>query len=246
MGLHICYELSLPVETPESKVREAMAALRERASTLPFAEVSALVRLSREDLEQPSPLRGLSYVELEDVVDVGARSVSKQLFAELQGGDIDDEAFYRLELTRDAGVVAIGFAVAPGKGSEPASFALLRLDGDGGSSRWWWHCCCKTQYASVVSDEHLIKCHRAVIDLLDAATDCGLECVVRDEAGFYQSRDEATLLANVHEMNRIVARFAGAFTNAFADAGGDTRQVQGEIFRHPDFERLETKDKRST
>ena len=41
-------------------------------------------------------------------------------------------------------------------------------------------------------------------------------------------------------MNRIVARFAGAFSDAYTKAGGDSREVQGEIFRHPDFERFAT------
>ena len=242
MGLHVCYELSLPVGTPETKVREVLTALREHALTLPFAEVSGLVRFSRRDLEQPSPMRGLSYVELQNVVDITARSVSKELFCESRGIDIDDEAYYRAELTDDVEVVVVGFAVAPGDRSEPASFAVLRLEGGGVPSRWWWHCCCKTQYASVVSNEHLLKCHRAVVALLDAAKRIGLEATVRDETGFYESRDEAQLVANVAEMNRLVARVAGRFSDAFAEAGGDSRQVQGQIFRHPDFERLETKE----
>ena len=65
---------------------------------------------------------------------------------------------------------------------------------------------------------------------------------VRDEAGYFESRDTTELLQRVAEMNRIVARFAGAFSDAFAEAGGDTKQVQGAIFEHPDFERLETRD----
>jgi hypothetical protein len=67
-----------------------------------------------------------------------------------------------------------------------------------------------------------------------------LECDVRDEAGYYESPDTTQLLQRVSEMNRIVARFAGAFSDAFEKAGGAPRQVQGAIFEHPDFERLET------
>jgi len=40
-------------------------------------------------------------------------------------------------------------------------------------------------------------------------------------------------------MNRLIAQFAGQFSDAYVEAGGDSRQVQGEIFQHPDFERLE-------
>ena len=145
----------------------------------------------------------------------------------------------RVDVPAGLPTTAIGFAVAPGSGSEPAAFGLARLDGDT-PSRWSWWCCCKTQYASSLGDEHLIKCHTAVISLLDAAKQIGFECDVRDETGYFDSRDTNELLSRVADMNRIVARFAGAFSDAFTKAGGDARQVQGEIFRHPDFERLET------
>jgi hypothetical protein len=42
-------------------------------------------------------------------------------------------------------------------------------------------------------------------------------------------------------MNRLIAAFAGRLSDAYAASGGDSRQVEGEIFHHPDFERLETR-----
>lgn len=130
----------------------------------------------------------------------------------------------------------------PGPGSEPAAFALVKLAVDRNAGRWFWHTCCKTQYASVEGTENLLRCHCSLVALLDAATRVGIECVVRDEAGYWDSRSETELIARVEEMNRIIARFAGAFADKFVEAGGEARQVEGEIFHHPDFERLETPD----
>ena len=62
---------------------------------------------------------------------------------------------------------------------------------------------------------------------------------VRDETGFWESRDAQQLFDSVAGMNRLIARFAGRFSDAVRDAGGDSREVQGAIFEHPDFERLE-------
>ena len=92
----------------------------------------------------------------------------------------------------------------------------------------------------VASLTKVIATTPAVIKLLDATERIGITCVVHDETGYYESRDEAQLLKSVDEMNRLIARFAGQFSDAYEKARGDSRQVQGEIFRHPDFERLET------
>lgn len=136
-------------------------------------------------------------------------------------------------------MVAIGFAVAPGRGSEPAAFGLATVRPPG-TAGWSWHWCCKTQYASLHGDEHLVRCHTALVAVLDAARELGLEVAVRDETGYWESRSSRELLARVAERNRIVARFAGAFVDHSRDAGVDSRRVQGPIFEHPDFERFES------
>jgi len=236
VGLSICFDLSLPAGTPDAEAFAMLERLREAAGTLPLAATSSLVRLGSNELAGPSPMRGLAFERLEDVVFVSGRVSLEQLFRERLG--LAEDA--RADVPVDLPSTVIGFAVAPGRGSEPAAFGLANLVWQGTPSRWLWWCCCKTQYASALGDDHLVKCHTSVIALLDAAKRIGFECDVRDEAGYFESRDSAALLKRVAEMNRIVARFAGAFSDAFAKAGGDSRQVQGEIFRHPDFERLET------
>lgn len=249
MGLHLCYDLSLPAEATEAEAHAAMEQLRAGALELPFDEVSALVERDEQALAAPSPLRGLRFDRIEDVVDVSARLVRDALYGEMlrdlaQDGSMGEGGQGRVgawvATPNNVPVTAIGFAIDPGRGSEPASFGLVRLNASSGRTRWWWHWCCKTQYASVVSNAHLVRCHTGLVAVLDAAAALGFGMEVRDEAGYWPMRDEAQLIANVAEMNRMVAGFAGAFTDAVRDAGGDSRTVGGAIFSHPDYERLET------
>jgi hypothetical protein len=237
MGLHLCYELSLPAGVPDVDVGRLVSELRERTLALPFDHVSESVRLTEQALAGPSPLRGLVYTRLEDVVHVSAALVREHLWRRRIGVSAEDE-YTRVHVPPGVPTVARGFAIAPGRGCEPASFAVAQLSDDE-PSPWWWHWCCKTQYASVLGDEHLIRCHGSLVQLLDAAVVLGFDVVVRDETGYWKSRDPRQLVDAVAEMNRVVARLAGTFADAMRDAGGDSRQVRGAIFEHPDFERLE-------
>ena len=249
MGLHLCYELSLPADCPEENVIARFDALRGRALTLPFKDVSAIVRLDERAVAERRPLRGLAYESLEHVVQLSARYHRDTVYREWLGLDEDDEYEVIDEHTRryrpvhapaEVPVSVVGFAVAPGERSEPAMFALTRLCGPTIVTRWWGHCCCKTQYASALGNEHLLRCHGSLVTLLDTARMIGFGVEVRDETGYWESRDSQVLIESVTEMNRIVAGFAGAFNDAVRDAGGDSAQIGGAIFEHPDFERLET------
>jgi len=244
MGLTIHYDLSLPAETPESEVFERLTKLRSEALALPFEGVSELVRFVEADLDGPSPIRGLAVDRLEDVVNVHGRFVRDELYRRSVGiayEDVEEGGYFTIEAPQGLPVVVLGFAVAPGTGSEPAAFALAKLVGDHGPSLWLWSCFCKTQYASAKSDQHFLTCHTSLISLLDTARRIGFETDVRDEGGYFEHRDETKLLEYLDGMNRLIALFAGRLSNAYTAAGGDSREVQGEIFHHPDFERLETR-----
>ena len=132
---------------------------------------------------------------------------------------------------------ALGFVVRPGEGCEPALFGMLRrADAIGANAEWFWRCFCKTQYASIVSDEHLIKCHTGLVRVLDHAITLGIDVSVDDETHYWETRDTSRLVDEVRKMNQIVARFAGRLSDAL---GGEGRDVQASIFEHPRFERLE-------
>jgi len=241
MGLHLCYDLALPPGATDSDAATLVSSLRERAVALPFDHVSNVVRLTQDVLAGSWPVRGLAYARLEDVAHLGAVFAREEMYRRRLGFP-NDEEYTLVDVPPDVPTAAHAFAVAPGRGCEPASFGVARLTDGDAPAPWGWHCCCKTQYASALGDDHLLRCHGSLVAILDAAGALGFEVTVRDETGYWGSRDPRQLTAAVAEMNRLVARFAGAVTDAVRDAGGDSRGVRGAIFDHPDFERLETEE----
>ena len=237
MGLTIYYDVRAPASDAESTIVERIGVLRARAMRLPLIGVSSLVQFTELDLTGPWPMQGLAFPRLEDAVNVAARFGREDIYRRQTG--ITDDDRWRVDVPATFPVFAVGFAVVPGPGSEPAAFGLATMRPPGATG-WSWHSFCKTQYASNHGEENFLRCHQSVVAVLDAARELGFEVEVHDEGGFWESRDTGELLKRVGEMNRLVARIAGAFVDQARDAGIDSRQVQGEIFEHPDFERLET------
>lgn len=249
MGLTLSYETSLPADCSEADVLDRLTALRARALALPFEAVSDIVRFDERSLTDVPLLRGLAFESLAHVVQLNAAFHRDTLYRDWLGLGEEDEyevvdahtrRYRPIEAPHHVETSVIGFAIAPGRGSEPASFALTRLSGPEITTRWSCECFCKTQYASMLGDEHLLRCHGSLVALLDAAVELGFEVEVHDEAGYWESRDAQQLIESVAAMNRIVAGFAGALTDAVREAGADSRRISGAIFEHPDFERLET------
>ena len=177
MGLHLCYELGLPADRSAADVLDRLAVLRERALVLPFDEVSDIVRFDERTLADVPPLRGLAFESLAHVVQLTAGFHRDSLYRDWLGLSEEDEyevvdehtrRYRPIEAPADAPTSVIGFAVVPGQGSEPAAFALTRLNGPEITTRWWGQCFCKTQYASMLGDEHLMRCHGSLVALLDA------------------------------------------------------------------------------
>ena len=243
MGLHLCYELALPADVREAEAAGLVARLHAYARTLPVADVSRVIRLAGRPLADRPRLRGLCYNALEDVAHLSATWAREELYRRAIGIDDEDTtAYWNVRVPPDVPAVALGFAVAPGAGSEPASFGVARLTApaEHRALGWWWHRCTKTQYASLHGDAHLLRVHGSLVDVLVEAERIGFATTIRDEFGYWPERDPAILFAAAREMNAVVAKIAGAFTDAVRDAGGDSRAVDGAIFAHPDFERLET------
>lgn len=86
-----------------------------------------------------------------------------------------------------------------------------------------------------VGKDHLVFCHTSLVALLDYASELGIDVVVRDETHYWETRSTEALVEEVRAMNRIIASFAGALS----DAMGDEHHLQAPIFDHPEFERLE-------
>lgn len=215
MGLFLNFELRLPASASDDSAVETLLALRAYALTLPFADVSPF-------LSETASVSSGTQAQLE----------SLRFWASIVAEPFDDDEppLYGDEAS------AQGFYVNPGKGCETAFIGLLRRsDASGKHGEWYWRSFCKTQYASVVSDAHLITCHTSLVRLIDFAVERGIDVVVYDETHYWDTRDESRLLREVHAMNRIVANFAGKLS----DAMGDQHSIQASIFSHPRFEHLE-------
>jgi hypothetical protein len=230
MGLHICYELRLPRNTPDEDAIRRLERLRAYVATLSVDTVSQLTQLSGAEL-----MRGDEYFDRWSIpwlVHITARGVWEER---------DGTAGAINEVDR---LAAAAFLMHPGRGSEAALFGLVRpslcdptVDAERAdqASNWFWHYCCKTQYASIVSDDHLVQCHLAVVATLEEAQRLGFGVTVQDETQYWETRSTDRLVSEVRNMNRLVARFAGAFHDAAPEV-----HAEGAIFEHPDFERLET------
>jgi hypothetical protein len=212
MGLHLNYELRLPVSATE-EVETVLVGLRDFALALPFKSVTEIYR--------PEPGRFDS-----------RRGGLRFLASVIAKVSVDDNP----PLIADIDLVR-GFSVIPGSGCESAAFAFMpRADQSGKHRDWFWYSSCKTQYASVISDAHLVACHGGLVKLLDHAIEIGVSVVVRDETRYWETRDEQRLISEVHNMNRIVAALAGNLSDHEGVANG---RVHAPIFRHPRFEHLE-------
>lgn len=219
MGLTLNYELRLPAITSRESASAKLRELHAIAATLPFAELSPLVFADGENSSSDSTW-------------LNALRFRASLIATPFGDDVP-------ALTGDPNT-AMGFIVNPGEGCETACFGLLRRsDATGAHAEWFWYGFCKTQYASTVSEAHFVACHTSLVHLLDGAVACGIDVVVRDEAQYWETRDDAQLAANVQNMNSIVAAFAGRLSDLLGNEPDDALNVRAPIFDHPRFERLE-------
>ena len=197
MGLHLNYELRLPASATVEAVENVLVRLRDFALALPFKSVTEIYR--------PEPGRCDSRR--------GGLRLLASVIAKVLIADID--------LVR-------GFSIIPGNGCESAAFAFMpRADQRGKHTDWFWYSSCKTQYASVISDAHLVACHGGLVKVLDHAIALGVNVVVRDETRYWDTRDEQRLITEVHNMNRIVAALAGKVSDHAGVANG---RVQAPIF----------------
>jgi hypothetical protein len=231
MGLSLCYELSLAGKTSALDVLGIVTKLHAHAATLGFEKLTPIVRVAPGE-HVPPP--ALAFPVLTDFFELNASYISEP----------HDEDWYPVAPRDSQWSTAIGFAVHPGAHCEGATFGFAapspvespewppnaRVYTD-----WHWHCCCKTQYASTISDAHLLRCHLSLVGLLEEAARLGITIEVRDETGYWETRDTQELLKQVHDMNCIVARFAGSLHDAISPA----MKVEGAIFEHPEFEHLE-------
>lgn len=245
MGLTIHWTLRSTTRSPK-KARELVAWLRGRALDLPFENVGDIVELTGDEcdfdaLDQDDPNRWL-LIQAGQYVD---RSV--------RGGDTHS---YNVAPTH-----VIAFETRPGPGCEPANFGLCRYPaileieekeryvyGQGfvtprrrirtRLTGWHWSSFCKTQYASnpdCGGPQNFLRCHLAVIKMLDHAKSLGILDEVSDEGDFWEKRDVRALVEEVGTWNQMIAAFAGEMKDLLGDG------IDAPITDYSDFEHLEAR-----
>ena len=236
MGLTIHYSLKSSTRSPK-KARELIAHLRGRALDLPFAQVEDIVELKGEECDFDR--RGRNDPHRWLLIQAG-----QYIERPASGGGTYG---YNVAPTH-----VVAFETLPSDGCEAANFGLCRYpahievtDPDRreqkkrlrtGLSGWTWSSFCKTQYASNSACggvENFLRCHLAVIKVLDHAKSLGIVEEVSDEGDFWQDRDVRALAKQVGEWNEMIASFAGELKDLLGD------QVDAEITKYPDFEHLE-------
>src|SRR5690349_3356937 len=175
MGLHLCYRMTLPGSTSIEEVRAKAMTLKEFASTLGFEAVL-----------------GPSEYTLDELLEEHDHREIIPLIVSTMAGDHPD--FYGIG-SGDPCVFA--FVVAPGRQCEPALFGFIApgtratyedSDDDLCPGEWFWSGARKTQYASIVSNDHLIKCHVGLVRVLEHAASLGITVSVEDETGYWEHR----------------------------------------------------------
>ena len=100
---------------------------------------------------------------------------------------------------------------------------------------------CKTQFASnpgVGGIANFVRCHLAVIRLLDQAKALGILESVNDEGGYWENRDVKALVETVGQWNSMLAGLVGQFKDQFSG------MVVAPITDFPNFEHLEAEGRK--
>lgn len=231
MGLTIHYSLQANARTAD-EARQQVEQLRQRALDLPFKEVGDLVCLAGDDA---------------DFDKAPSDSPHDWLLVQATAFVITGDSYLCVKPER-----LIVFSTWPGEGCEQANFGLASYPASvdttnrAGQPRragtdltgWSWRSFCKTQYASNPDCgglENFLRCHLAVIALLDAAADIGILTDVSDEGHFWKKRDIKALVSEIGEWNSLIAGWSGRLKDAFGGA------VHAEIANFPNFEHLEAR-----
>jgi hypothetical protein len=234
MGLTIHYQLRAPTDSAK-EARCLLERLRAKALDLPFKEVDEVVEFKGDDI-------GFEQRDRDDP--------HRWLLIQAGGYVAQGNTHHAVPPQH-----VIAFSTWPGEGCEAANFGLalypktimvedrerwphrkkrLRT----GLEPWSWRSFCKTQYASNPDHggvENFLRCHLAVIKLLDHAKELGVLKEVNDEGGYWDKRDLRALVEEVGEWNSAIAACMGRLKDAFGDA------IEGKITEFPDFEHLEAK-----
>jgi hypothetical protein len=229
MGLTIHYKLRSDANSLK-QARQVVKQLRQAALDLPMAEVGEIVEIEGADCDFRSTTG-----------DGGLRWLLIQARRMIQIG----ERYDLVTPTR-----AVAFSAWPGEECEVANFGLAIYPETAeteegtqatGLSGWSWESFCKTQYASnpdAGGVANFVRCHLAVIRLLDRAKALGILEAVKDEGHFWEHRDVKALVETVGQWNSQIAAIVGQYYDRM---GGN---IVAPIIEYPNFEHLEAEGRK--
>jgi hypothetical protein len=186
MGLTIHYEFA-EASRVQDRARRLVEELREEATKLPFKLVGQVIEVD--------------HIEIKNA---GRDDPRRWLFTQAtkyvrRNGMSHPVSPFHL----------IAFSTCPGDGCEEANFGLavypatIKIDGmtiRTGLRGWSWSSFCKTQYAArpeVGGVENFLKCHLAIVTLLDYARSLGILGEVVDEGEYWERREREALARQV-------------------------------------------------
>jgi hypothetical protein len=223
MGLSIHYGLTTDLaETAD--IRRLVEAVRQFTLDLPLESVGEVVEFTAGDDEPDDETDRWLRIQSESYVQIG-------------------DSYHSVAPTH-----GFAFSTWPGAGCEPAHFGFCTYPEFGdvqgerlptGRPGWSWRSACKTQYASNPSCggvQHFLRCHLAVVKILDffQATEL-TEVEVSDDSGYWKQRDLEALVREIGKWNELIAGFAGKLK----DTLGPT--IEAAITAFANFEHLEAK-----
>lgn len=212
MGLTIHYSLLADVGTVE-KARELVERLHRNALDLPFQEVGAIADYRADEANPSGVVRDHPHPWLL-IADEGSAARGEERFRVMPEH-------------------VITFSTQPGEGSEPANFGLctypstIQFEESGrmrqiqtGFTGWSWRSFSKTQFASNPAYggvENFLRCHLAIVKLLDHAAELGILQGVTDESGYWEKRDLVALASQVGKWDTMKTGWAARLKKAFGD-----------------------------
>lgn len=186
MGLTIHYEFAAGIRS-RTAARSLVEQVRQKATELPFKLVGKVLEADQAE-----------------IANVGRDDPRSWLFTQAtryvrRGGHSYPVSPIHL----------VAFSTCPGDGCEEANFGLatypatIKVDGKSirtGLGGWSWSSFCKTAYAAnpeVGGPANFLKCHMAIVALLDFAESLGILGEVYDEGEYWGKRDREALAALV-------------------------------------------------
>lgn len=238
MGLTIHWKFKFNSNN-EKDALDAIQSMRQRAMDLPFDEVEDIIDLKGEDTKF---VRGEGF---EDDPNAWFKIQANEYVNIPKGNGV----------TRSFNVNPkriIGFTIIVGPGCEPMNVFLanyqktISVDDSGikkrlrtGLNGWVGGSFCKTQYANNPAcggTQNFLRCHIAVIRLLDYAKELGILDYVNDEGDYYENRNIKEFVGEISKWDEMIAGLAGAMSDALGQ-----ENIVSEITKYPNFEFLEAK-----